>query len=68
MEMQVAQQRDPEPDVQTRLKTQARVVELAIECNNAGLKIDHDLASLKASEMTYEELVTFGKYLKGLLG
>lgn len=68
MEMQVAQQRDPEPDVQTRLKTQARVVELASECVNAGLKIDHDLASLKASEMTYEELVTFGKYLKGLLG
>ena len=57
-----------EPDVQTRLKTQNRVVELASECVNAGLKIDHDLASLQAHEMTYEELVTFGKYLKGLLG
>lgn len=57
-----------EPDVQTRLKTQTRVVELAAECTNAGLKIDHDLASLKAHEMSYEELVTFGKYLKGLLG
>jgi hypothetical protein len=41
---------------------------MAAECTNAGLKIDHDLASLKAHEMTYEELVTFGKYLKGLLG
>jgi hypothetical protein len=67
-EMQVAQQRDTEPDVQTRLKTQTRVVELAAECTNAGLKIDHDLASLQAHEMSYEELVTFGKYLKGLLG
>lgn len=57
-----------EPDVQTRLKTQTRVVELAAECVNAGLKIDHDLAALRAHEMTYEELVTFGKYLKGLLG
>ena len=67
-EIQEAQRRDTEPDVQTRLKTQTRVVSLAAECVNAGLKIDHDLASLKAHEMTYEELVTFGKYLKGLLG
>jgi len=67
-EMQEAQRRDTEPDIQTRLKTQTRVVELAAECTNAGLKIEHDLASLKAHEMSYEELVTFGKYLKGLLG
>jgi hypothetical protein len=67
-EMQEAVRRDSEPDVQTRIKTQNRVVELANECVNAGLKIDHNLASLQAHEMTYEELVAFGKYLKALLG
>lgn len=67
-EMQEAARRDTEPDIQTRMKTQSRVMELAQECVNAGLKIDHDLASLKPGEMSYEELVTFGKYLKALLG
>lgn len=67
-EIEIAQRRDSEPDIHQRMKTQTRVIELAAECTNAGLKIEHDLVSLKPHEMTYEELVTFGKYLKGLLG
>lgn len=67
-EIQEAQRRDTEPDTITRTKTELRVRELYNEVTNAGLKIDHDLASLHPKEMTYEELVAFGKYLKGLLG
>lgn len=67
-EIVIAQQRSDEPSVKARHIAHGRIAELREQCRQAGLVIEHDLASLQLKEMTYDEIVTFGKYLKGLLG
>ncbi len=67
-EIAIAQDRADEPSIKARQNAHIRINELREQCRTAGLVIEHDLASLKLSEMNYDELVVFGKYLKGLLG
>lgn len=67
-DVQEAQRRDNEPSIAQRQKTQALVQKYQNQCIEAGLRIEHDLAGIPFAELSYDEMVTYGKYLKGLLG
>lgn len=66
-EIKIAKERELDLDVSTMQRMITRLKMLINQAASDGLKIDHRLASLKPNEMSYDEIVEYGMYLKDLL-
>lgn len=66
-EMAIAHDRETDLDISTMQRMIGRLRLLLKQAQEDGLKIDHRLAPLKPNEMSYDEIVEYGTYLRELL-
>jgi hypothetical protein len=65
-EIETAMVRDAMPQVSEMQKLIRAVEDMHAVCKTHNLRIDHELASLHLHEMDFDEIVTYGKYLRAL--
>lgn len=66
-EIYIAKMREAGHNVATMQQVMTKVISLRDTVVALNRRIDHDLAALPVEEMSYDELVTFGRYLRSLL-
>lgn len=66
-EIYVAKMRETGHNIASMQTVQTRVIAMRDKVIALNRRIDHDLAALPVEELSYDELVTYGRYLKSLL-
>jgi inner membrane protein involved in colicin E2 resistance len=66
-EVAIADSRNQLPPVSRMKRMSDAIRQMINACQKANIEIDHDLAAFAVGELSEDEMVTYGKYLRDLL-